>query len=254
MQPLITSEASPTYQSLQKATKFTWTIGGTEYECDKKALEKSGLRERYTDFHYIDRGWYAYIYRATDKKELSHWALKVVEKEKWQRRFKQDINNFHLTKGEKAIIQSLEHHDLGPTGVLVIEFADGDMSYRDTPFKKIKTERTFRILARQLLEGVETLDRLGLYHDTLGLFDFLYVNDAGRVKLSGLERAVKNHRLNKEALKVVYSALKPFSRSFKLSDASNDLLSTLEGGKSVAADLLKHEIFTTLPVDLPLEL
>ncbi len=165
--------------------------------------------------------------------------------------------NFDLTKGKKSIIQCREHHDLGQTCVLVVEWADGDMGrYRNAPFKNITTDRAFRVLARQLIEGVATLDKLGLYHDNLGVYDFLYVCKEGRVKLSALERAVKSEPPNSEALKVVYDALVTVthSRKINLSDTSSNLLSILKCGKTIAVELLKHKAFTSLTGDFYLDL
>ncbi len=66
----------------QPTNECIWNIDGIEYNCDKKALEQSGLKERYADFHFIDQGWYSRIYKALDKKECEICAFKVISKKR----------------------------------------------------------------------------------------------------------------------------------------------------------------------------
>ena len=233
-----------------------WTVCGRDYKCDKEKFIKSGLEEKYKMVGYIASGWYSQIFQAKDRKELTDFAVKVVNREGyfgW--RFKQDITNFQKTKGEPAIIQCQEYYDLGKTGVIVVEWADGDMESRNSMFSNVKTDKGFRLLARQLLEGVDVLDRKSLYHDSLGIYDFLYVKEAGRVKLSGLERAVEREGVNNiKALGVVYSALKPIADNISLSDSSKELLYLLKNMSETAGELLKHKAFSSLPKDMTLDL
>ncbi|MCL6269155.1 hypothetical protein M3P05_04255 [Sansalvadorimonas sp. 2012CJ34-2] len=233
-----------------------WSICGKSYKCDSKKLSESKLKENYIIDRHVDSGWYSKIFQAHDK-DSKKWAIKVVDKESsWEDRFQQDLRSFQITKGEPAIIQSRENHDLGKTGVVVVEWADGDMSWRKGVFENVKSDMEFRLLARQLLEGIEVLDRKNLYHDSLGTFDFLYVKKDGRVKLSALERAIeKEDASNSQALRVVLEALSPIAERVDLSDNSKNLLILLDSNRDIKArDILTHQAFSHLSADMTLDL
>ncbi|MGI9277737.1 MAG: hypothetical protein ACR2PT_23175 [Endozoicomonas sp.] len=258
-----------------------WIICGRTYKCDLKKLTDSGLTTRYLPVEYIDGGGYATIYEVQDKRDLSYWAIKVVNKKgDYGYKFPNDIKNFEKTKDETSVIQSRESFDLGKTGVIVVEWADADMSYRHHIFSDIKTDRQFRLLAKQMLECIDTLDKKGLYHPTITENDFLYVKQSGRVKVSALERAFERDVFkNTAALKVVYNVLYRISTQVDdLGVRSQRVLSKLKNMENwetlkklvilevetperlkeiettTAGSLLKHMAFTAFSADMTLDL
>ena len=210
-----------------------WQVPGRDSKqilfCDRELMTTSGFKEKYHIKRYIHAGWYSRICEAQDRQDYSRWALKIVNKnlEHTFARLDWDLNNLKATKGEPSIVQEREHFDFGSTTVIVLELADGDLQYSWKLLANIKDDQSFKVLARQLLESVDALDRHGICHSPC-VFDFLYFKKEGRVKVSALERGspvTRDNQGNIKALEAVWKALDTAAKNVEsLSHESEDLL------------------------------
>ena len=199
------------------------------YLCDRELLQESQFLQNYDIKDYVDSGLYSSIYRAVDTRDKTQWAIKVVDKSKEHGllQYPHDVEHLSLSKGRPEIIQLRETYDLGPTGILVTQWADADPKHRNEMFRTIKDDYTFRVLALQMLEAVQALDELGLEHSEAKAVDFLYVQSEGRIKISALERADLNSKVNDRILVTVFNALEAISDNVELSCSSRSLLEAI---------------------------
>lgn len=233
-----------------------WRLqGGSKecvYFCNRKLL--AGFQEKYEVKRYIHAGWYSRVYEVESRQDCSRWAMKVVEHNPARTfaRLDWDLNNLARTKGEPSVIQQREHFDLGRTDVIVLQLADGDLhSPRQQLLASIKDDHSFRILARQLLESVDALDRHGICHNP-GVLDFLYFKKEGRVKISALERGepvTDDNQGNIQALKAVWETLGRAAKHVQnLSTDSRALLVQLQS--ALPSDEYRKQFSDASNVDL----
>ncbi|KEQ17837.1 hypothetical protein GZ78_09260 [Endozoicomonas numazuensis] len=203
------------------------------YRCDEKLAHQSHFFENYQVKEYVDSGLYSSIYRAVDLRDKTQWAIKVVDKsrEYGLLQYPHDVKHLALSQGRPEIIQLREAYDLGSTGILVTQWADGDLKHRNESFRTIKDDYTFRVLAKQMLEAVQALDTLGLNHSEAKAVDFLYVAPEGRIKISALERAEWDSKPNDRILVTVFNALEAISANVELSSSSQSLLESIKAAE-----------------------
>ncbi|MGI9278829.1 MAG: hypothetical protein ACR2PX_04260 [Endozoicomonas sp.] len=203
------------------------------YRCNKQLLEQSLFLKKYDVQSYVDSGEYSSIYSGVDKKDKTQWAIKVVDKSGGLGllQFPYDVQNLQLAEGCPEVIQLREVFDFGGTGVLITQWADADLKHRNGLIRNIKDDRSFRVLAKQMLEAVAALDQLGLDHSEARAVDFLYVQRDGRIKISALERADQNHKVNVRLLVTVFNALEAISMNISLEEESQLLLQAIKQAK-----------------------
>ena len=236
-----------------------WRLQGQHkeriYFCNRKLL--ADFQEKYEVKRYIHAGWYSRVYEVESRQDRSRWAMKVVEHNPLRSfaRLDWDLNNLDKTKGEQSVIQKRAHFDFGRTAVVVLQLADGDLhNPRQRLLARIKDDDSFRVLARQLLESVDALDRHGICHSP-GVLDFLYFKAEGRVKISALERGepvTDDNPGNLLALKAVSEALE--SAAKHIQDLSPESMALLEQlNSALPSDEYRKQLSDANNIDLIFE-
>ena len=229
MKPLSTAFKSLALSGGQESSDITkWNLQGKIFDCHALLLAESGFDKKYQVTRYVSCNT-SYIYQIIEKTALTKRAIKVYNEEDTPGLFKKDCSMLQQVVGEPTAVNMLESYDFGPTKVIVLPWAAGDMRHKSRIFKNITTDVQFRILARQLLDAIDMLDRKNINHSRIGVFDLLYFQEEGRVKLSAFERAeLEESACNYKALEIVLEALKKIQPQIRdLTDTSQSLLTLM---------------------------
>ncbi|MGY0216324.1 hypothetical protein ACWJJH_02925 [Endozoicomonadaceae bacterium StTr2] len=255
-----------------------YSSGSVRFLCDPAMVKQTDFFERYKLLRHISQSWYAHIYQVQHNADGELFAIKVVCKShQFSDRFQSDIDNLQACQGVECIIQMKEYFDFGETGVIVTEWADADAFHQNDLLMGIRDDKTFRVLAKQLLECVGALDRRCLLHKTVEPYDFLYFRSQGQgvMKVSALERAEMQYGLQTNNFKALISVFRILENLLEessllkssLGEESIALMNLLKknigsvdspeqkaSAKRCASELLQHSAFFKLEAGVLLEL
>jgi serine/threonine-protein kinase len=140
------------------------------------------LQERFEVLQSLGHGGFAQVYEVRDRKDETHYALKVLQvgKEDWRARREVDLN---LSVQHPHLLRCYEGDLIGPIAYLLLELATDSMAPELRDMGRLK-ENWLHL--RQACQGVAALHAKGLVHRDLKPENILLTSDGAKVSDLGL--------------------------------------------------------------------